>query len=331
MHPKRRIAAFLAGPLCLLLQAPGARAESTLGAFSLSLPPALAAEAPPVGKAGAAKPKGKPALIRTVDLSSQFEDGPRRQKDVASCHAFTTVALLEAAYYRKYGERKRFSEADLFLQRTVLDPDIYLEFVLEGAPVLSETQMTAADIRYALRNGIASSLKYKDFLKRYRRYRSAEQRTLEGLSKLAEEPGDDEGDDAEPYDAAAHWSDIQMEPQAKRILEAYLTGNRGDELARERRANRRKFKGFRLQQTEFDPDTDLFAEEGRPQAAAIKAELDAARPVGTSMSSHVFVVIGYREYSDSRIVFQTRDSDGSKDLCPKDFGKISRIYSVREK
>lgn len=58
----------------------------------------------------------EPRLPDAVDLSDQFTGGPRSQGDLQTCHAFAAAALLEAAQFRRTGERLRLSEAGLFTQ-----------------------------------------------------------------------------------------------------------------------------------------------------------------------------------------------------------------------
>ncbi len=62
----------------------------------------------------------------TVMFDDQFPDpASRDQGGVGSCHAFTTVSLMEAALWRKHKKRYWLSEADLFVQKVVEDPAYY--------------------------------------------------------------------------------------------------------------------------------------------------------------------------------------------------------------
>jgi len=266
---------------------------------------------------------GPVAAPNGADHSNQFPDGERSQRNVGSCHAFTTVALLEAAYYRHYGKHKRFSEADVFVQNTLLTPDVYETFLEKGKPKLDEGKITKKDLEYALAHGVASSFAYKDFLKRYRRYRKAERTTL----KTVKAAGAQE-DEEEDYDPRADWVRLQQDPAARRILEAYLNGNRTGELAREREENRRAFEGFKLEVVEFE-DFMGDASWGWEQSLVVKDELDAGRPVGFNVPGHVLVITGYHMSGDEPI-FQTRDSDGSETLGLEDMALGIRAYFIRE-
>jgi hypothetical protein len=272
--------------------------------------PLGAQDVPPVGDSGPA-----PA----VDLSGQFIDGPRRQENVGSCHAFATVALLEAAYFRRYGEKKRLSEADLFLQKTLLTRSAYHDFVWGGPPKLSEPNNTRRDIEFALSSGVASSLAYGDFLERYRGYRAAEERTLAAVRDIPQEPGD------EPR---REWSDLQQSALSRRLIEDRLTGGRSGKLAGEREENRRAFEGFRLKTRDFD-DWGWFS-DGAEQSAAASEELDAGRPVAVVVPGHVLVLTGYHDREDGERVFHARDSDGSKEFADRDMNMVLSILSVRE-
>ena len=86
-----------------------------------------------------ALPQPEGSWQRDIDLLPQFADlSNRDQCDVGSCHTFGSVAVLEAAWFRKHKTRVRFSEADLFLQRTVLTGDVYRQFCRDGKCELSE-------------------------------------------------------------------------------------------------------------------------------------------------------------------------------------------------
>ena len=93
--------------------------------------------------------------------------------------------------------------------------DLYNKFCATGKCELSEGNDVEGDIQYALGNGVATSLKYKDFVDRYLRYRDAEQKTLEGLERDYQN---------QPwyvkllYNPRTHWAELQQEPTAKKII-----------------------------------------------------------------------------------------------------------------
>jgi hypothetical protein len=78
-----------------------------------------------------AEPEVRPLL---VNLRDQFEDyfSDRDQQDIGSCHAFGSVAAIEAAYFRKYAKHIVLAEEDLFLRKTILGGDAYAQFCVNG-------------------------------------------------------------------------------------------------------------------------------------------------------------------------------------------------------
>jgi len=298
---------------------------------------------PRASRARASKAAGEP-----IDLGSMFTDGVREQKDINSCHSFVTVALLEAAYFRRHGEKIRLSEADLFVQHTVLGGRVYDGFVGESATSLSESDYMELDLDFAFAHGVATAPQYEPLLEKWRRYREAEKRTLEDLLKQAklDEQRKEElkrrfdgvaKEDAreqlsradfellfeeEVYDVRSHWKELQMGTLSKKTLERFLTGN-SDELARQREEMRGKFKGMsRVTRTfdegrAYDDVTDLSAREcreaGSGQLAAINEELKAGRPAAVSMwdpspANHAFLVTGTQKGKTGALMLRTRDS-----------------------
>ena len=90
--------------------------------------------------------KAVPQAPARVDLSGQFGDAPRKQGKIASCHTFVAVALIEAAYFRRYGRRVRLSEADLFVRRNAAPALPYLR--------ARDSGMLRPDLRFALKFGV---------------------------------------------------------------------------------------------------------------------------------------------------------------------------------
>lgn len=95
-------------------------------------------------------------LPSKVDLSAQFDPAPRTQGRLQTCHAFSAVALLEAAYYRATGERARLSEADVFLRAWT------------GRRVLTGNGLLREDLRGALDEGAAMGDFYPEFSARWK-------------------------------------------------------------------------------------------------------------------------------------------------------------------
>lgn len=135
-------------------------------------------------------PVPKPAArCQSANLSLQFNNlgsvtYDRNQGDIGSCHVFASVALLEAALYRKTKVRYRLSEADLFLNRTVNHPHYYEVFVgrlraeiqaekLDYSPQVLEGGWPSEDLEYAVANGVAkgSGKDWAEFSARYVKYK----------------------------------------------------------------------------------------------------------------------------------------------------------------
>lgn len=170
-----------------LLAAPAGAGEGAAPALSALRASAGSGAAGVVPVILGAVPVAAPAAAPgpDIDLSGQFPTGSRDQADVGSCHAFASIGLLEAAYYRKHGEHAVFSDADLFLRNTVLNGNIYSGNVADqgytwnGKPELKEggspsTVLAVGDMEFAIRNGVATTPQYSAFLERYRMFRDAE-------------------------------------------------------------------------------------------------------------------------------------------------------------
>lgn len=103
-------------------------------------------------------PEPAAELPASVDVSSQLAPEKRQQKGLNSCHAFTTVALMEAAYFRRTGRRIRLSEADLFLRMQLKNP----------APLRArEGGLLRDDLRVALEEGVLPGDHYAVFVERH--------------------------------------------------------------------------------------------------------------------------------------------------------------------
>lgn len=281
-----------------------------------------------------------------VDLLPQFADpSTRNQGGIGSCHAFGSVAVLEAAYYRGYKEHIALAEEDVFLRRTVLSGDVYRKFCSSGKCEMSEGNDPAGDIRYVLEHGALTGGSYTKFADRYVKYRNAEQKTMEGIQRTYEEMGWLE---KLMYDPRAHWRELQTQASSKKILSSYLEG-RGSMESVERDRIKGKFEGYRLRSKDFgysDENKKRSAADclakGAPQRAALKSELDARRPVCVSMSlsglpawgqtdttkdaNHAFMIVGY-EAVQGGLVFHTRNSWGGQNPDIAD-SETCRIYEV---
>ena len=290
------------------------------------------------------------AAAPKTDVShlDQFADpSDRSQGDVGSCHAFGSVAVIEAAYFRRYGRHIRLAEEDLFLQRTVLSGDVYDDFCSTGKCELSEGNDTAADIRYALDHGVLSGSSYQQFVTRYLSYRAAEQRTLQGIQRMRDEQGWLE---RLLYDPRDHWRELQTNAQSKRLLSNYLEG-RDRNSDTERARVKGELAGFTLKTKSFtfiggSDATKLTSAQckaqGADQRAALSSELAGGRPVAVSMSlsglaawgqtdtskhaNHAFMLLGYTDAGGKR-TFHSRNSwAGQNPDVPED--QLCRIYGI---
>ncbi|TBR18076.1 hypothetical protein EPO15_15585 [bacterium] len=303
---------------------------------------------------GAGVPAAAPAPGADVDLSGQFPTGSRDQGDVGSCHAFASIGLLEAAYFRKYGEHAVFSDADLFLRNTVLNGNVYSGNIADrgytwnGKPEFKEggspsTVLAVGDMEFAIKNGVATAPQYGEFLERYRRYREAEQRTLADIERQRRR---------DPwyvkllYNPRTHWARLQKSPTNQRILQNYLMGN-DPTLDEQRAATREKLKGFSVVKSlhvtlpsSVNKSPANCAKDGAGRTASVLAELRAGRPVGISYftdanwGSHVIIITGVRADDKSGLVFKTRNSwgaSGNADMSPSDMCKVHGLFSVRER
>lgn len=295
----------------------------------------------------ATAPVPQAAANRSIDLLPQFADPSRRdQCTIGSCHAFGSVAVLEAAYFRKYKEHISLAEADVFLRRTVLSGDVYRDFCNSGTCTLTEGNFPDKNIRYVLAHGALTNGSYGAFARRYARFRAGEEKTLEGIQKTYEGMGWLE---KLFYDPRKHWKELSTSESSKKILADALQG-RGTYESTEREQIKKKFAGFTLRSKsdfDFKPEyKDLRPKDclahGLAQAAALKSELDANRPVCVSMSLsglpawgqndatrdayHAFMIIGYEE-TPKGLVFRTRNSWGGKNPDVK-VEESCRIYAI---
>jgi len=284
---------------------------------------------------------------KKVDLLPQFADpSTRNQCSIGSCHAFGSVAVLEAAYFRNYKEHVSISEQDVFLRRTVLSGDVYRSFCAGGACKMSEGNDPAGDIRYVLENGALSGGSYSTFAERYVKYRDAEQRTMAGFKKQYEESS---WIQKLLYDPRQHWKELSTTAESTRLLSDMLQG-RGSSVSAERGKLKAKLAGFKLRSKDdfgFKSEHKALAPadclaRGAAQLAALKGELDAQRPVCVSMSLsgltawgqtdatrdayHAFMIVGY-DATDAGLVFHTRNSWGGTNPDVKD-NESCRIYVV---
>jgi hypothetical protein len=302
---------------------------------------------------------------RGVSLFSQFPDAGRNQHDAGSCHTFAAIGLLEAAYFRQYGQTVRLSDADLFLNRTVLNSEFYGDLKRSDSPEKIEVDdggYIPADTQFALDHGVATDLQYEDFLTRYLAYSQNVQNDMRFVKRLAAE-GSAVPDwmaklvyklTGNPEDK---YIDSQMAPEAQKTLQSYMQGViRDSQLASQRVESQKRLAGFKLLTVDFDYLGDTVnhslaaadcATLGIRQGQDILVELRAGRPVGVAMTlkgldswgqrgattdaNHAFIIAGYAPAADGKLVFKTRNSWGgdNPDVLESDLCRIYQLSSLR--
>lgn len=285
--------------------------------------------------------------VKRADLSWQFPDEPNRdQGDVGSCHAFASVALLEAAVFRAHARHVRFSEADMFVQQSILNGNVFDTECWRGKCALSEGGWAETDAEWAVEHGLLSDPSYADFAKRYAEFRSSQQELLSGLPANRLERWL-----LNPMARSKEWMES---PEAQKIAVRQLLKRDDGPAAKERAAAKALLEGLRVETKGFkrlwrwDP-TRLTPEQCRnvsaEQRSVLLAELDAGRPVGVSMAlfglpdwsgpagsrddQHVFVVTGY-DRLDDRVTFHSRNSWGglNPDVDDGFLCRVNQLVSV---
>ncbi len=283
-------------------------------------------------------------------LLKQFPDGARRnQCDVNDCHDFSSISLLEAAYYRQYGRHVKLSEADLFIRKTLLSGEAYDEFCSNGKCELEEAGFPDQDLEFAIRRGVAADVDYHRFLVRYRSFREAEIKQMKQIKAQEQRSGLLLAALSAPR---RNWAAVRQRPQVQRRILDWLEG-RDPEIARTREQVRRRLQGFRVLTKAFDVSANATLLSGAEcrarsaaQAQAVLAELDADRPVAVSMDLgglkdwgepprtrnryHAFTIVGERR-GRSGIAFLTRNSWGgdNPDVILEQLCRVEQVATVR--
>ena len=284
---------------------------------------------------------------RPIDLGEQFADpAARNQEAVGSCHIFSSIGTLEAAYFRRHGKHVRFSEEDLFLRRQVLSGAVYDGFCAGGKCELSEGGHPSQDIQYALDNGVLTGGSYAAFVTRYVKYRAAEQKTMEGLQKMRDQQGWLE---KLLYDPRAHWRELQTQSGAAKLISDYL-GGRDPGAAAERARIKGELSGMRVAVKWYDAggndEVKKSAAQCRGDSAAqrvmLLSELRLGRPVAVSMNLigltawgqteksrdayHAFMIVGVKTAGGKR-VFASRNSWGGDNPDVSE-DALCRVYGI---
>ena len=302
-----------------------------------------------------------PAIPAEKDLSAQFSDESKRnQKSVGSCHTFASVAALEAAYYRRYKETVRFSEADLFYRYKLQGNPTFENYnrimaqFAQGQNVdaaFSEGSWPSVELPFAIKNGVALSWNYDKFMRSYiplsNQIRAADLKSIEDTKK---------NDDMNLLERGFFWiitghttpgqyfNRLNKPGQDKALNE--LKAMSAD-MDKERGAYKEKLKGFTVSYRKFAGASVALRDDAQKCLAAgagakntILDELNAGRPVAIGMelkgllewgdfhrlptAMHAFTVVGYKEGGK---VFQTRNSWDGKNPDVKE-AQLCRVVEV---
>ncbi len=308
-----------------------------------------------------ASPSAAPAL---VDLGGLFAGDSRNQMSIGDCHAFATVGVVEAAYNRQYKpDAIRFSEADLFVRFKRGDILIYQN----GAPSTPGDFATKEgagnderhhEAQFALRDGVASTVPYDQFEKRFRAEfgelsRAADYHTENGFAKdVARENPLTQFVFGVLYGGPAQkWSDDNKEWEKKEFA-ALSAASNSPQAAAERKVSKDKLAGFSAYYMDFHqgcidaPAPADLAKAIAPQREVIKAELLANRPVYISVdigglagwefetgkcAFHATILQGYTTDKDGGLVFHSRNSWGkgkNHDVPERELWRVKGVVTV---
>lgn len=315
---------------------------------------------------------GAPAFIlpvpgESVDLISQFPRSREGQDQgqIGDCHDFAAVALMEAAYNRRYRQFRLLSVTDLFVHHTLTSPDAAADYIVAGrdasSPPVYEGGNTIGDVTYALERGVASQLDepYGPF---YRRYFKGDVPHLQMELTDAEDrkvryylndASDSDVKRSLPKDSI--FADDRSEIAANLILPemgriAARTDAQHPQAAVSREQSRQLLRGFivggRAYRTARDISADACLEKGQERMSLLVSELRKGRPVGVGMdvggvwihapkekANHEFVIRGYVVQPGGRVTFRTLNSWG-KDKFGEAWDSyvfdldLCRVYSI---
>ena len=300
--------------------------------------------------AAQAKAAATPAPAdKAVDLSAQFADGhSRSQEDIGSCHAFASIALLEAAVFRAKGVHVMLSEEDLFLQDTVLNGEAYSSPCSEGKCEMVEGNFIASDLQWAFEHGVLKSMSYAKFAQRYRDYHAIHEQAMNDLLKGAERSGN--LFERFLFDPMAHARQLMSDPGARKDVFELLTQKQESWAVDERSSVKELLSGHRVWTGNYDYygaaanklAVEDCAKKGEGQAAVILNELNAGRPVAVARSlsgldgwsqtdtsrdaNHAFIFVGYRQEAGRRVLL-TRNSWGGVNPGV-DARQLCRVYEI---
>ncbi|HOX23461.1 MAG TPA: C1 family peptidase, partial [Elusimicrobiales bacterium] len=273
-----------------------------------------------------------PRYAASVDLGYQFT-GQRDQNKIGSCHDFSAVALVEAAYFRYYGKHIDLAEQDLFSQTKLCSGEacnkasVYTANDGSRQCNLAEGGSPSQDLNYILTHGVLPDEAYA--CHSYDQFASSyvpifQDRLEKAIVKL---------------DAKGKTLPKVQPGKLDKMVDRYVCpAENADEL---RRKVKNELKGFKADGEMFfgaafipaDAFMTMKPEECRADSSEQKKFLlnmlnqnipvsvgvhligmkawgyDKPRPTGKPGATygHAFLIIGY-EFKDGQLVFKTRNS-----------------------
>ena len=288
-----------------------------------------------------------PARADVVDTGAVFDQDFRNQCDTGSCHAFASVALLEAALRRRHrdSERVLLSDADLFLRATVINGSLGLRY--RGDPSNVETFLIeggwpSRDLKLALEEGVAlaETVPWDEFLVKFRDYRRT--RLAPDLAKLPAPGG------GKPPELAPG----EKPPISDRTAAdtAFFYGKDLTVVQDERARVKELLAGFTVHTNAFAAvaapvvASDKCLASGQAVKNRLMEDLTVRRPVvvclligglpewGTTSGSHCVAITGYRKPRGGTMTLITRNSwgnDRNPDIPEDRFCRIHEVTSIR--
>ena len=342
-------------------------AISSFRARTQALAASAAAQAPVVGtptpvegaplKHGRTVPTNSPPVApqRYASVEAQFPSpATRNQQDVGDCHDFGSIAILEAAYFRRTHAHLLLAEADLFLQKTFRSGQLYSPACPTCA--FDESGNSAEDIRFALDNGVLTGDGYASFVVRYDKYRASYANSEQDAQQRYQQ---------EPlwekwlYDPRKNFLKLEQDKDLQRSIIAFLQGHKAD-YDSERAAVKQKLAGLTVHtlgpgKLGYDASATALAPRdcdirGAVAQHFIRQELNAGRPVGVLMqlggldawgqgkqadAPHIFVITGYMAIGDAAagketVYYYTRNSwaGSNPDVRDDQMCRIMEVDSV---